>query len=104
MTNRNTVLHGRAITPQTLEEIADRLYESLLQEASVNFVSFFSEYSSNPINSFQNELRVKPNINLANVMRRFFRYHALKLLHILYDDRMFSYGKEKIELCFFLFL
>lgn len=40
-TNRNTVLQGRAITPQTLEEIADKLYESLLQEASVNFVSFY---------------------------------------------------------------
>ncbi len=37
--NRNTVLQRRPITPETLNELADKLYESLLQEASVNFVS-----------------------------------------------------------------
>ncbi|CAF1162054.1 unnamed protein product [Rotaria sordida] len=67
---QNTLLQGRPITPETLEELTDRLYESLLQEAAVNF----------------NELRVKSNINIANVMKRFFRHHALKLLHILFDD------------------
>ena len=87
---RNTVLQGRPITPQTLEELADKLYESLLQEASVNFVSFFLFEILIKSNDFsQNELRVKPNINLSNVMKRFFRHHALKLLHILFDDRMF---------------
>jgi hypothetical protein len=38
--NRNNVLQGRPITPEAIEELADKLYESLLQEASVNFVSF----------------------------------------------------------------
>jgi len=37
--NSNTVLQGRPITPETLNELADKLYESLLQEASINFVS-----------------------------------------------------------------
>ncbi|CAF0752785.1 unnamed protein product [Adineta steineri] len=67
---QNTVLQGRPITPETLEELVNKLYESLLEEASVNF----------------NELRVKPNINLANVMKRFFQHHVRKLLHILFDD------------------
>ncbi|CAF1403986.1 unnamed protein product [Rotaria magnacalcarata] len=67
---QNTVLQGRPITPETLDELADKLYESLLQEAAVNF----------------NDLRVKPNINVANVMKRFFLHHARKLLHILFDD------------------
>ncbi len=41
--NRNTVLQGRPISPETLEELVAKLYESLLQEASINFVSrFFS--------------------------------------------------------------
>ena len=35
---RTTVLRGRAITPETLEELGQRLYDSLLQEASINFV------------------------------------------------------------------
>jgi hypothetical protein len=38
--NRTTVLQGRPITPEILNELADKLYESLLQEASVNFVRF----------------------------------------------------------------
>ncbi|CAF2492678.1 unnamed protein product [Rotaria sp. Silwood2] len=67
---QNTILQRRPITPETLEEIVDKLYESLLQEAAVNF----------------NELRVKPNINIANIMKRFFRHHARKLLRILFDD------------------
>ncbi len=34
------MLQGRPVTPEALEEISDRLYESFLQEAAINFVSF----------------------------------------------------------------
>ncbi|UJR37992.1 hypothetical protein I4U23_030674 [Adineta vaga] len=67
---QTVVLRGRPITEETLEELTNSLYESLLQEASINF----------------NELRVRPNINIANVMKRFFHHHARKLLHILFND------------------
>ncbi|CAF0890660.1 unnamed protein product [Adineta ricciae] len=67
---RNVVLQGRPITEDTLEELTNKLYESLLQEASINF----------------NELRVKPNVNIANVMKRFFHHHVRKLLNILFND------------------
>jgi len=36
---QTTVLQGRSITPETLDELTNKLYESLLQEASINFVS-----------------------------------------------------------------
>lgn len=84
---RTTVLQGRPITPETLEELTNRLYESLLQEASVNFVSPFETIRSTIEDLFQNDLRVKRNINLANVMKRFFQHHVRKLLNILFNDR-----------------
>lgn len=67
---QNTVLQGRSITEATLEELTNRIYDSLLQEASVNF----------------SDVRVKSNINLSNVMKRFFHHHIRRLLHILFND------------------
>lgn len=46
---RTTLLRGRPVTPETLDEVTDRLYESLLREASVNFVSLHRRWTSTTV-------------------------------------------------------
>ncbi|CAF4346272.1 unnamed protein product [Didymodactylos carnosus] len=67
---QNTLLQGRPITPETIDELCAQLYQSLIQEASIDF----------------NELPVKPHINLKNVMKRFFMHHGRAILNIIFHD------------------
>ncbi|CAF0981590.1 unnamed protein product [Didymodactylos carnosus] len=65
---QNNVLHGRPITPMTIDELCEKLYQPFIQETSLN------------------ELRLKPNINLENVMKRFFMHHGRLILNTIFHD------------------